>query len=218
MNDRTHLAPTIAAYERDALAYADKPDDRAWLIPLVERFASLLNNGDLVLDLGCASGRETVELRSAGLRVVGLDVAAAFLRIAIERYPAEGYVRGDFLHLPFAGNSLDGVWASASLLHLAPSEVDGALVEVRRLLRPGGAFYSSMQIGHTAGMVPSKEHESIRDARYYTFYQPEDWRSHLEAVGFEVVDLDAKHLGPEAELWCNQGGSGWITAFARRET
>ncbi|MGH2587872.1 MAG: class I SAM-dependent methyltransferase [Dehalococcoidia bacterium] len=218
MNDREHLAPTIAAYERDALAYADKPDDRAWLIPLVERFASLLEAGALVLDLGCASGRETVELRAAGLRVLGLDMTAAFLRIAIERHPAEGYVRGDFLHLPLVGGSLDGVWASASLLHLTPGEVDGALAEVRRVLRHGGVFYSSMQIGHSAGMVPSTQHESVSGPRYYTFWQPQDWCSRLEAAGFEVIALDAADLGQAAEFHCNQGGSGWLTALVRGET
>src|SRR5262245_22892608 len=111
---------TTSAYARFASDYADKPDDRRWLQPFVDSFTALLAPGSLVLDLGCASGRETVELRAAELRVVGLDLTVAFLRIAQDRYPAVGYVLGDALHLPVASQSLDGVWAMASLLHLAP--------------------------------------------------------------------------------------------------
>ncbi len=55
------VAVRTAAYERYAHAYAEKPDDREWLRPLVGSFAALLSPGALVLDLGCASGRETVE-------------------------------------------------------------------------------------------------------------------------------------------------------------
>jgi SAM-dependent methyltransferase len=208
---------TTLAYERYANDYAEKPDDRRWLQPLVDSFAKLLTPGSLVLDLGCASGRETVELQAAGLRVVGLDLTAAFLRIARTRYPTVGYVLGDALHLPIASQSLDGVWAMASLLHLAPHEVAPALAEVRRGLRPGGAFYSSMQIGTMVGMVPPQVGEAVQADRYYTYYEPASWRACLERAEFDVVHFDALELAPEqASASCNLGARGWINALVRR--
>ena len=210
------MTPTIAAYERFAGAYADKPDDRAWLTPLVRRFAALLPAGALVLDLGCASGRETVELQGAGLRVAGLDIAPAFLRLARERYLALGYVRGDALQLPFASGAFDGVWALASLLHLAPSEAPAALDEIGRVLRPGGVLYCSMQIGTTVGMVPALPYEAVQAERFYTYYEPDVWRALLERAGFEIVHLDAQELTPEqAATMCNLGARGWINTYAR---
>lgn len=211
------VASTTAAYERYADAYADKPDDREWLLPLVGSFAALLRPGSLVLDLGCASGRETVELQAARLRVVGLDIAAAFLRIAQARYPAVGYLLGDALHLPLASGSLDGVWAMASLLHLTLGESGAALAEVRRVLRPGGAFYSSVQIGATMGMVPPRAGEAVQADRYYTFYQPAIWRAYLERAEFEIVGFDALELGPDAvPASCNVGARGWINALVQK--
>ncbi|MGE0541608.1 MAG: class I SAM-dependent methyltransferase [Dehalococcoidia bacterium] len=208
---------TISAYERYATDFAEKPDDRRWLRPLVDSFSALLSPRSLVLDLGCASGRETVELQAAGLRVVGFDLTAAFLRIAQARYPSVGYLRGDALHLPLASQSLDGVWAMASLLHLAPGEAGSALAEVRRVLRPGGAFYSSLQIGSAVGMVAPQAGEAVQADRYYAFYEPEAWRARLERAGFEVVRFDALELDPEqASASCNLGARGWINAFARR--
>ena len=208
---------TTTAYERFAHDYADKPDDRRWLQPLVESFAALLDPGALVLDLGCASGRETVELRAAGLRVIGLDVSAAFLRIAQARYAAAGYLLGDALHLPFAARSLDGVWALASLLHLTADEARAALAEVRRVLKPGGVFYSSIQIGTTAGMVPPQAGEAVQADRYYTYYEPAVWRACLEQAKFEVVSFEARELDPgQASASCNFGARGWINALVRR--
>src|SRR6266566_62077 len=109
---REHLLRTTAAYEHSAQAYARGKDDRAWLTPLIARLQELVPSTGLILDLGCGPGRETVELQAAGWQVVGLDIAAAFLRIARRRYPAHGYVRGDLLHLPFADQTIDGVWAA----------------------------------------------------------------------------------------------------------
>jgi SAM-dependent methyltransferase len=184
---------------------------------LVDSFAALLRPGSLILDLGCASGRETVELQAAGLRVVGLDISAVFLRTARARYPAVGYVIGDALHLPFASASLDGVWAMASLLHLAPHEAGAALAEVRRVLRPGGAFYSSMQIGTAVGMIPAQAGEAVQAERYYTYYEPATWHTRLEQAEFEVVRFDALELDPrQISSSCNLGARGWINALARR--
>jgi SAM-dependent methyltransferase len=208
---------TTSAYARYANAYADKPDDRRWLQPLVDSFAALLNRGAVVLDLGCASGRETVELHAAGLRVIGLDLSAAFLRIAQARYPAVGFLLGDALHLPLASQALDGVWAMASLLHLAPHEAEPALAEVRRVLRPEGVFYSSMQIGTTVGMVPPQAGEAVQADRYYTFYEPAVWRACLEQAGFEVTSFEAVELDlVQASTSCNLGARGWINALVRR--
>ena len=217
--ERRHLLQTTIAYEQSARAYEPGKDDRSWLGPLIARLRHFLAPPALVLDLGCGPGRETVELQAAGWRVVGLDIAPAFLRIARTRYPADGYVRGDFLHLPFAGRTVDGVWAAASLLHLTREEAPAALAELRRVLRPDGVLYCSMQIGSTAGMVAGEAHESVRGARYYTFYEPAEWHTRLEDAGFEVLALEAIELPADvAAISCNGDARGWMNVYARGRT
>jgi SAM-dependent methyltransferase len=213
---RNYLLSTTAAYERFAFAYDGGKDDRSWLDPLIARLRQLLPLRSLVLDLGCGPGRETVELQAAGWTVIGLDIADAFLRIGRVRYPCRGYVRGDAVHLPFRAASVDCVWAAASLLHLAPDEVGSALSEVLRTVRPGGLLYCSMQIGSIAGMVAPTEHETVQADRYYTFYEPDDWRSRLERAGFRIVSFEAIEFPARiAAMTCNRGARGWINAFAR---
>lgn len=85
-----------------------------------------------------------------------------------------------------------------------------------RTLRPGGVLYCSMQIGATAGMVPPTEHETVQAERYFTFYEPDDWRSRLERVGLQILGFEAiEFLSQIAAINCNRGARGWINAFAR---
>jgi ubiquinone/menaquinone biosynthesis C-methylase UbiE len=97
---------------------------------LLERLGPL--DGRRVLDLGCGKGRFAARLQDGGAEVVGLDVSAAMLAGAsgLDR------VRGSARRLPFAGGVFDAVVAVEVFEHLG--DVEAALDEVRRVLRPGG--------------------------------------------------------------------------------
>lgn len=209
----TDIAGKIRArYTQFAKAFAYKEDSREWVRPLLQRFSDVVADGRLVLDLGCAGGRKTVELAEAGMRVIGLDLAREALRIAVSARPAHGYIEGDMTHLPFADGSLDGVWASASMLHLPPEVVPVALGEVVRVLKPGGGLYATMQHGAVKGWRPPLPGQAVQADLYYAHYQPDEWRSTVEAAGFEVVTFQVKDT-PGA---CNDAAWGWIELTARK--
>ena len=46
--------------------------------------------------------------------------------------------------LPFADGAFDGLWSSASLLHLAREDVPATLEEFGRVLVPDGALFVSV--------------------------------------------------------------------------
>ncbi len=204
---------TAAAYGGVAAQrLADRPDDRAWVRPLVTAFRALLNDGDLVVDLGCASGRETVELREAGLTVVGLDIVRDALRLGQRRHGATGFVQGSLTRLPFRSESFAGAWACASLLHLDAAGVVVALAEVRRILKPGAALFTSMQRGSRKGWVEAAEGDAIAAPRYYAFYSPAEWEAQLAGAGFIPVETNVN----ETLHGCCGGAHGWIESYARR--
>jgi ubiquinone/menaquinone biosynthesis C-methylase UbiE len=204
---------TLRAYERHAADYGRGDNDRGWLVPVLDQFLAMVRPGGIVLDLGCGPGREAFELAERGVRVVGLDIASSLLGRAHREHPVVGYVRGDMRQLPFESESFDGVWAAASLHHLRPEEVRMSLAEVSRVLRPNGAFYSSVESGETAGTTPPLPGDQVQSDRYYAFYSPGDWRQHVAAGGLVVESLNHAESDP---THLNVGATGWIEVFARR--
>ncbi len=72
-------------------------------------------------------------------RVVGIDVSASVVREAARRNPALEAVVADVRALPFPTGSFDAVVSNSTLDHFDGAEPIGdALVELTRVLRPGG--------------------------------------------------------------------------------
>jgi len=108
---------------------------------MIEELA--LKIGATILDVGCGTGEDTLELAQAvgpNGRVVGIDSSETMLKVARARAAADGqlpieYMLADATHLPFADASFDGCRASRVLGHVHEPEL--ALAEMVRVTRPG---------------------------------------------------------------------------------
>ena len=92
-----------------------------------------------VLDLGAGTGDLSAEFRRQGARqITALDVSAAMLRRAEEKYGVDriDWLQGDAHGLPFESESFDVV-ASAFVLRNLP-DLTVSFAEMARVLRPGG--------------------------------------------------------------------------------
>jgi SAM-dependent methyltransferase len=105
-----------------------------------------VEEGEVVLDLGCGSGYAARALRDAkdAGRAYGLDGAPEMVGNARSYTddPEIGYIRGDFDSLPFADDSIDHVFSMEAFYYAA--EPLRTLREVRRVLEPGGTFYCAV--------------------------------------------------------------------------
>lgn len=131
-------------------------------------FASLpVVRGLRGLDLGCGEGHNTRLLAGRGARVVGLDVAATFLRHArdVETEPVGlvRYLRADAAALPFASEAFDFATGFMSLMDMR--DAAGAIGETYRVLRPGGFFQVSIE--HPCFATPHRRQLRAPDGRTY---------------------------------------------------
>jgi demethylmenaquinone methyltransferase/2-methoxy-6-polyprenyl-1,4-benzoquinol methylase len=98
--------------------------------------AAVIGPGDRVLDACCGTGDLALAGARAGGRVTGLDFSPRMLERARRKAPELEWVEGDVLALPFADGSFDAATVGFGVRNVA--DLDGALRELRRVLRPDG--------------------------------------------------------------------------------
>ena len=89
--------------------------------------------GELVVDLGCGSGRALLWNRDLGADMLGIDIAPFFSRDARQQVDL---MLGDLRTLPFADATFDAVTISFGLRNIV--DPLAGLAELRRVTKPGG--------------------------------------------------------------------------------
>lgn len=141
---------------------------------------------------------------------VATDLSPEVARQAAPRRP----VAADARQLPFAADSFDGVLSTSTLDHFDdPAQIDVALRELGRVLRPGGALVLTLdnprnplirlrnalphRLARRTGLVPFAVGATLDES---------EGRRALEEAGFEVSDtahlLHAPHvIGTRLAAW-----------------
>lgn len=129
--------------EADLASYYNKEvRDRANRPLPVERITARTTYLDLlkreglqsVLEVGCGVGRDGDAFAKAGLSYTGVDVAPesvnACIALGLDAQVAS------VLDLPFDDGTFAAGWTMSTLLHVANADLDSALAEIVRVLRP----------------------------------------------------------------------------------
>jgi len=107
--------------------------------------------------------------------------------------------------LPFSDGFFDVVTMLAVFEHIEPARLDGAIREVRRILRPGGMYLLTTPASWTdgllrflawAGLVSREEIEEHKDV-----YDHSKIVGILRAAGFDGGGIDTGHFEGFANLW-----------------
>jgi SAM-dependent methyltransferase len=93
---------------------------------------------DLVVDLGCGSGRALLWNRDWGSTNVGIDISPFFSADARREVDL---LIGDLRKLPFADAAFTRAFSLDVLEHLSPEALRAMLAEASRVLAPGGALF-----------------------------------------------------------------------------
>jgi SAM-dependent methyltransferase len=153
---------------------------------MIERLGDVAACGTIA-DLGCSTGYLLEDLRAAypGIRLVGVDLVAPGLHKAHVLVPEARLLQADVCRLPLADASVDAV-VSANLLEHVPDDA-AALVELRRVLRPGGTGVIVVPMG------PGTYDYYDRFLGHERRYGRGELARKADAAGLEV--LEDAHLG-----------------------
>lgn len=99
-----------------------------------------------LLDFGCGCGRLPLALqqRWRDLNVAGCDVDERAIRWCQANLAGRYVINGALPPTPFADDSFDVIWCGSVFTHLDEDRQDRWLVELRRILRPGGILLASV--------------------------------------------------------------------------
>lgn len=220
------LEPGTAAYIEDLLEM--RREYAPWMADVL---GYAQTRGLDVLDVGCGQGIDVTNYALSGANVTGVDLTPRHVELARLHTQALGLdvtiVQGDAEQLPFEDDTFDRV-SSNGVLHHTP-DLDAALREVRRVLRPGGQarivvynksslHYWLQQVvymGLKKGLLREEgsmqgvlsrgvEHSSVDARPLVNVYTPRQLRRAMSAAGFGDVKSVVRHYAI---------GDAWVTGW-----
>jgi ubiquinone/menaquinone biosynthesis C-methylase UbiE len=189
MSAEDWLVETRTSYDTVADSYADLVRDLLDQTPyeraMLEVFAREVEGGGLIADVGCGSGRIAGYLRGLGAEVLGIDLSPAMIEVARREHPGVRFEVGSMTELVLADDSLAGLVAWYSLIHIPDHQLGVGLEQFRRVLRPGCPLLVGFHVGDETrlktsgyGGHPMNLHVHLR--------QPAQMAAWLGDAGFAV--------------------------------
>ena len=193
------INPTQSSYDVVAEEYAkriydelkDKPLDRE----LLTRFAQAVKGKGRVCDIGCGPGHVARFVRDVGADAFGLDLSPGMVEIARCLNPGMNFQQGDMSQLPFEDNSLAGLTAFYSIIHIRREDVTSVLREFRRVLKPGGLLLLAFHRGDEVRHVDEWWDKAV--SIDFTFFQPDEMTGYLREADLTVDEVIERDPYPE---------------------
>jgi ubiquinone/menaquinone biosynthesis C-methylase UbiE len=160
----------------------DKPVDLA----VVTAFAGLILKGENrhVLDVGCGTGVTTALLDGCGVKPSGVDLSSSMISQARRLNPGLPFGVGSMTDLDVADESVGGICAWYSIIHVPDEHLADVFGEFHRVLVPGGVVLLAFQVGDRPLVLTSAFGQPV----HLTFIRrrPEQVEDQLAGAGFGV--------------------------------
>jgi ArsR family transcriptional regulator len=158
-------------------------------------------------DLGCGTGQVSAALAPFVARVIAIDGSAAMLQSAKKRLQSFTNVelrRGDLEELPVDDGRLDAAMLTLVLHHVP--EPDKALVEVARVVKPGGRIVLVDMLPH------DRDNYRQQMGHVWLGFSDDHVRMLLAGAGFDDVRIVAMPPDPKAK-----GPALFVAAGVKRQ-
>ena len=125
-----------------------------------------------ILDLGCGSGRDSLEFIKQGYNITAVD-GSKELSIAASKIIGQEVICSKFEELQLT-EKFHGIWACASLLHVNKRDLIQVIKNISSNLEHNGVFYMSFKYGEDK-YIDEK-------GRYFNCYTEETFKEMLSQV------------------------------------
>jgi SAM-dependent methyltransferase len=143
-----------------------------------------------VLDLGCGPGHLTGYLHDLGVTITGVDLVPEFISHARATFPDVPFSVGTLQTIDMPDHAWSGILAWYSLIHVPPSELDGALTDLRRAVAGDGILVTGC---FTADRVGGFDHKVLTAYRWPVG----EFVQRLNRAGFvEIERIERPAEGP----------------------
>jgi SAM-dependent methyltransferase len=204
MDERSRLAQrqfgAVALEYATSAVHASGPDLEA----LVQAAAPHANM--YVLDVGCGAGHTALALAPSAASVTAVDITPEMLQVGQELAASRGlqnvtFRQADASALPFESGSFDLVTSRYSAHHY--SDPAQALIEISRVLRPGGRF---LLVDTVAPEEPALDTffnavELLRDSSHVRNCRISEWQRLFAGAGMASEILFRYALELDGEAW-----------------
>jgi 2-polyprenyl-3-methyl-5-hydroxy-6-metoxy-1,4-benzoquinol methylase len=189
------MAATTDYYDQNAQEFVSGTLD-VDMSELYARFLSHVPAERHIMDAGCGSGRDTKFFLDQGYQVTAFDGSKEMVSCASKLTGlAVQYLKFDEI---YCQQAFDGIWACASVLHVAKTEMAVTINKLSNALKEQGVLYLSYKYGDS---------EEERDGRHFSNYTEDSFTLLIDkCTSLQVVEMwTTKDARPERqeELWLN---------------
>lgn len=157
-----------------------------------------------ILDAGCGVGRDTRYFSKKGYIVTPIDASLGMVKKCNE-YPFTYCTQKSLTEISYS-EEFDGVWASASMLHLNGDDAKIAAEKLIRALKPGGVAFVSLKEAST--------NESDRSGRYFCDHNLESASQLFSSIP-RVKVVSCEHS--QDQKIDSEESARWIEIVVRKE-
>lgn len=181
-----YTSKTIEFYDKNVDEYM-KQTDQLQELDWLKKFSSYLAKNSKVLDLGCGYGRDCRYFVKNGFETYGVDLSSGMIKKARQEVKQAKFFVMNVLDLKFQDNFFDGIWCSATLVHLFKKNVLEALGEIYRVLKNGGTLYLNLKEGEGEKLVKDERYGGAE--KFYSYFKEDEIRDLIAKSGFEMLSL-----------------------------
>jgi ubiquinone/menaquinone biosynthesis C-methylase UbiE len=157
----------------------------------LDKFAKKFNEKSVICDAGCgAAGHIGRYLFEKGLNVYGIDISEQCIKTARELNPGMAFHTMDMTKLDFLDNSIDGIVAFYSIIHIPKIYIEKVFSEFSRVLKKQGRLFLAVHKGESEHIV--EEALGEKTSLYVSYFSENEVIQYLTYGGFNFEFIETR--------------------------